>query len=75
MSCENHDPRSEYVATPEELEALIARYTLEYLYRWTNNFAPAELAEFRKLLDRAGPPADLLRMLRASHFPSPTFLA
>jgi hypothetical protein len=38
-----------------ELEALIAKYTLEYLYRWTNEFDPKELGELRKLLASASP--------------------
>jgi hypothetical protein len=50
----------------DDLEALIARFTLEYLYRWTNNFEPQALAEFKRMLDKAGPPAELVRMLRSS---------
>ncbi|HEX4486961.1 MAG TPA: hypothetical protein VH088_11870 [Terriglobales bacterium] len=38
-----------------ELEALIAKYTLEYLYRWTNEFDAKELGELRKLLASASP--------------------
>jgi hypothetical protein len=38
-----------------ELEALIAKYTLEYLYRWTNEFDAKELGELRKLLAKASP--------------------
>ena len=38
-----------------ELEALIAKYTLEYLYRWTNEFDAQELAQLRKILATASP--------------------
>ena len=38
-----------------ELEALIAKYTLEYLYRWTNEFDAQELAQLRKLLATTSP--------------------
>jgi len=38
-------------ASEAELEILIAKYTLEYLYRWTNNFDPAQLSQIKQLLD------------------------
>jgi hypothetical protein len=63
MASENLAARAEGISE-DELEALIARFTLEYLYRWTNNFDPTALAEFKKLLDKAGPSVDLVRMLR-----------
>jgi hypothetical protein len=63
MVGENLAKRGESIGE-DELEALIARFTLEYLYRWTNNFDPAALAEFKRLLDKAGPSVDLVRMLR-----------
>lgn len=50
--------------TEDELEALIARYTLEYIYRWTNDFDPETLSEFKRMLDRAGTPQMIVSMLR-----------
>lgn len=44
-----------------ELELLIAKYTLEYLYRWTNHFDPVQLAQIRQILDAGGEPMVLLR--------------
>jgi hypothetical protein len=44
-----------------ELELLIAKYTLEYLYRWTNQFDPIQLAQIKHLLDTEGEPKVLLR--------------
>jgi len=52
--------------TEDELEALIARYTLEYIYRWTNDFDPAALSEFKRLLDKAGTPEAIVGMLRSA---------
>ena len=49
--------------TEAELEALIAKYTLEYLYRWTNEFDAKELAELRKLLASA-PPEHIVQMIK-----------
>lgn len=49
--------------TEVELEALIAKFTLEYLYRWTNEFDATELAELRKLL-AAAPPEHIVNMMK-----------
>ncbi len=56
-------PRSECI-TEEQLEVLIAKYTLEYLYRWTNQFDPIALSGFRQLLSTADRPEEVLRTLR-----------
>jgi hypothetical protein len=47
-----------------ELEILIAKYTLEYLYRWTNEFDAAGLAQFKRLFDSVGTPEALANLLR-----------
>lgn len=52
--------------TEEQLEVLIAKYTLEYLYRWTNQFDPIALSGFRQLLATAERPEEVLRTLRHS---------
>ena len=49
-----------------ELQALIAKYTLEYLYRWTNEFDAKELAQLRTLLASA-PPEHIVEMMMAGH--------
>ena len=49
--------------TETELEAFIAKYTLEYLYRWTNEFDAKELAQLRKLLASASPEY-IVRMMK-----------
>ena len=49
-----------------ELQALIAKYTLEYLYRWTNEFDAKELAQLRTLLANA-PPEHIVEMMKAGH--------
>jgi hypothetical protein len=49
--------------TEAELEALVAKYTLEYLYRWTNEFDGKELAQLRQLLASA-PPEQVVRMMK-----------
>jgi hypothetical protein len=49
--------------TEAELEALIAKYTLEYLYCWTNEFDAKELTQLRKLLASASP-EHVVRMLK-----------
>ena len=54
------DPMS---VTETELEALIAKYTLEYLYRWTNEFDATELAQLRKLL-ASTPSEHIVRMMK-----------
>jgi hypothetical protein len=46
-----------------ELELLIAKYTLEYLYRWTNHFDPVQLAQIRQILDAGEQPRDLLKAI------------
>jgi hypothetical protein len=48
----------------DEIEILIARYTLEYLYHWTNQFDAAGLMEFKNLFDRAGTPEALANVLK-----------
>jgi len=45
----------------EELELLIAKYTLEYLWRWTNDFNPAILTRIKVLLEKAETPQDIAR--------------
>jgi hypothetical protein len=54
----------EISVTEAELEALIANYTLEYLYRWTSEFDATELAQLRKLLATASP-ENVVRMLKS----------
>lgn len=49
-----------------ELQALIAKYTLEYLYRWTNEFDAKELAQLRTLL-ASTPPEHIVEMMKAGH--------
>jgi hypothetical protein len=49
--------------TEAELEALIAKYTLEYLYRWTNEFEAKELAQLRTLL-ASTPPEHIVGMMK-----------
>ena len=58
-----HDiPAAPHQTTSEaELELLIAKYTLEYLYRWTNQFDPIQLAQIKQLLDNEAEPKVLLR--------------
>jgi hypothetical protein len=46
-----------------ELELLIAKYTLEYLYRWTNHFDAAQLAQIKQILDAGGNPKVLMGMM------------
>jgi len=59
----NHQiPAAPHQTTSEaELELLIAKYTLEYLYRWTNQFDPIQLAQIKQLLDNEAEPKVLLR--------------
>jgi hypothetical protein len=47
-----------------ELEVLIAKYTLEYLYRWTNEFDATELAQLRKLLAVSGRAESIVQMMK-----------
>ncbi len=47
-----------------DIEFLIAKYTLEYLYRWTNEFEPAQLVEMRQLLDSSTGSSAILSMMR-----------
>ncbi len=49
-----------------ELELLIAKYTLEYLYRWTNHFDPIQLAQIKQILDTGEEPKALLKMVAGS---------
>jgi hypothetical protein len=56
--------------TEVELEALIAKYTLEYLYRWTNEFDAKELAQLRKLLATASPD-HIVRMMKSGRHALP----
>ena len=46
-----------------ELELLIAKYTLEYLYRWTNHFDPVQLAQIKQILDTGDEPEALLNLV------------
>lgn len=46
-----------------ELELLIAKYTLEYLYRWTNHFDAVQLAQIKQILDAGGEPKVLMGMM------------
>jgi hypothetical protein len=50
--------------TEAELEVLIAKYTLEYLYRWTNEFDAKELAHLRTVLS-CTPPQPIVGMIKA----------
>ena len=62
MDSTHHIPAAPHQTISEaELELLIARYTLEYLYRWTNQFDPIQLAQIKQLLDNAGEPKVLLK--------------
>jgi hypothetical protein len=59
----NHQIRAagNQTTSEAELELLIAKYTLEYLYRWTNQFDPIQLAQIKQLLDNEAEPKVLLR--------------
>jgi hypothetical protein len=59
----NHQitPATHQTTSEAELELLIAKYTLEYLYRWTNQFDPIQLAQIKQLLDNEAEPKILLR--------------
>ncbi|HTR64168.1 MAG TPA: hypothetical protein VMH85_00250 [Terriglobales bacterium] len=48
----------------EDLELLIAKYTLEYLWRWTNGFDSAMLARIKALLEKAETPQDIASAFR-----------
>jgi hypothetical protein len=62
MDSTHHIPAAPHQTTSEaELELLIAKYTLEYLYRWTNQFDPIQLAQIKQLLDNEGEPKVLLK--------------
>ncbi len=50
----------------DELEILIAKYTLEYLHHWTNEFDATQLAQFKRLFDNAGTPEALVHLLQRS---------
>lgn len=49
------------VNSEAELELLIAKYTLEYLYRWTNHFDPVQLAQIKQILDTGEEPKIFLK--------------
>jgi len=68
MDSTHHIPAVPNKTTSEaELELLIAKYTLEYLYRWTNQFDPIQLAQIKQLLDNEAEPKILLKkVVRAS---------
>jgi hypothetical protein len=55
-----------------ELELLIAKYTLEYLYRWTNHFDPIQLAQIKQLLDTEAEPKVLLKRVIGSESALPS---
>jgi len=55
----------------QELEILVARYTLEYLYHWTNEFDAASLARFKQLFDVAGTPEALVNLLKSARHSLP----
>lgn len=62
MDSNHHIPAAVHQTTSEaELELLIAKYTLEYLYRWTNQFDPIQLAQIKQLLDNEAEPKVFLR--------------
>lgn len=46
-----------------ELELLIAKYTLEYLYQWTNHFDPVQLAQIKQILDTGEETQTLLKAI------------
>ena len=48
----------------DELELLIAKYTLEYLWRWTNEFDPVILSRIRVLLAKAETPQEIFNAFR-----------
>jgi len=56
---------------PDDLELLIAKYTLEYLWRWSNDFDPASLTRIRTLLAKAETPQDIARAFRRFGGPLP----
>ena len=57
--------------TPDDLELLIAKYTLEYLWRWSNDFDPATLTRIRTLLAKAETPQDIAGAFRRFGGPLP----
>jgi hypothetical protein len=66
------------VAAPEtqsiredELEILIAKYTLEYLHHWTNEFDAGQLAQFKRLFDNAGTAEALVNLLKRTRQSKP----
>jgi hypothetical protein len=67
MDSTHHIPAAPHQTTSEaELELLIAKYTLEYLYRWTNRFDPIQLAQIKQLLDNEAEPKVFLRKVIGS---------
>jgi hypothetical protein len=62
MDSNHHITAATHQTTSEaELELLIAKYTLEYLYRWTNQFDAIQLAQIKQFLDNEAEPKVLLR--------------
>jgi hypothetical protein len=62
MDSNHHITAATHQTTSEaELELLIAKYTLEYLYRWTNQFDTTQLAQIKQLLDNEAEPKVLLK--------------
>jgi hypothetical protein len=61
MDSNHHIPAAVHQTSEAELELLIAKYTLEYLYRWTNQFDPIQLAQIKQLLDNEAEPKVFLR--------------
>jgi hypothetical protein len=55
----------------EELEILIAKYTLEYLHHWTNEFDAAQLTQFKRLFDNAGTAEALVNLLKSTRHSKP----
>ncbi len=67
MDSSEHIPgASAEVLTEEQLELLVAKYTLEYLHRWTNGFDAVALAEVKKLLDTTDMPEIVVQALRCA---------
>lgn len=50
----------------DDLEILIAKYTLEYLHHWTNEFDAVQLAQFKRLFDNAGTAQALVNLLQST---------
>lgn len=72
METSNPIPLHSQGITEDQLEALIARYTLEYLYQWTNEFDAAQLAELKKLLETDHAGKTIVKMLKISQSELPS---